>query len=211
MFDLALDVRLWRSWYRWKAYATLFLKVLGLRETEFGLEKYGSANRGHWGVFGPLEGIFLIEIPVRPGKILTIRESHVVSEHVLFPTHLGSRINSLWVRKTLCASTASSGGKLWNLHHSLISSVCFRVHGRRGSWCQIAAILVRRKACATYFLKVWALHRGELGFTRYDLANRGCWNVSHAGGSFSDRDSGLIGGAFNDPRVARCNRSNPLA
>ena len=42
------------------------------------------------------------------------------------------------------------------------------------------------KACATYFLKVQALHRGELGFARYDLANRGRWNVPYAKGPFSD-------------------------
>uniref|UniRef100_A0A2N9I3E8 Uncharacterized protein n=1 Tax=Fagus sylvatica TaxID=28930 RepID=A0A2N9I3E8_FAGSY len=37
--------------------------------------------------------------------------------------------------------------------------------GFRRSW-------YRRKACATYFSTVQALHRGELGFARYDLANR---------------------------------------
>uniref|UniRef100_A0A2N9IRN9 Uncharacterized protein n=1 Tax=Fagus sylvatica TaxID=28930 RepID=A0A2N9IRN9_FAGSY len=47
--------------------------------------------------------------------------------------------------------------------------------GFRRSWC-------RRKACATYFLKVQTLHRGELGFARYDLANRGRWNVPYAKG-----------------------------
>ena len=61
-----------------------------------------------------------------------------------------------------------------------------------------------QKACVTFFLKVQALHKGELGFARYDLANRGCWNVPRAGGSFSDRDSGLTGGALDDPGVARC-------
>jgi hypothetical protein len=60
----------------------------------------------------------------------------------------------------------------------------------------------RRKACATDFLKVQALHRGELGFARYDLANRGRWNVPYAKGSFSDQDSGLTGGALDDPGVA---------
>jgi hypothetical protein len=44
----------------------------------------------------------------------------------------------------------------------------------------------RRKACATYFSKVQALHRDELGFARYDLANGGRWNVSYAKGSSSD-------------------------
>jgi hypothetical protein len=33
-------------------------------------------------------------------------------------------------------------GKLWNFQHSLISSVCFRAHGRRSSRCRISAILV---------------------------------------------------------------------
>ena len=61
----------------------------------------------------------------------------------------------------------------------------------------------RQKACATYFLKVQALHRGELGFARYDLANRGRWDVPYAKGSFSNRDSGLTGGALDDPEVAR--------
>ena len=44
----------------------------------------------------------------------------------------------------------------------------------------------RRKVCATYFSKVQALHRGKLGFSRYDLANGGRWNVPYAKGSFSD-------------------------
>jgi hypothetical protein len=51
--------------------------------------------------------------------------------------------------------------------------------GSRRSW-------YRRKACATYFPKVQALHRGELGFARYDLANGGRWNVPYAKGSSSD-------------------------
>uniref|UniRef100_A0A2N9IB26 Uncharacterized protein n=1 Tax=Fagus sylvatica TaxID=28930 RepID=A0A2N9IB26_FAGSY len=47
--------------------------------------------------------------------------------------------------------------------------------GFRRSW-------YRRKAYATYFPKVEALHRGELGFARYDLANRGRRNVPYAMG-----------------------------
>ena len=65
------------------------------------------------------------------------------------------------------------------------------------SWC-------RRKACATYFLKVQALHGDKLGFMRYDLTNKDCGNVPHAGRSFSNRDSSLTGGALDDPAVARC-------
>uniref|UniRef100_A0A2N9EU09 Uncharacterized protein n=1 Tax=Fagus sylvatica TaxID=28930 RepID=A0A2N9EU09_FAGSY len=47
--------------------------------------------------------------------------------------------------------------------------------GFRRSW-------YRRKAYATYFLRVQALHRGEFGFARYDLANGGRWNVPYAKG-----------------------------
>ena len=90
--DLAPDVGFRNSWYRWKAYATLFLKVLELRATELGLERYGPANRGHRSVFGSLEGNFLIEIPARPGKILAIRELHVMSEHVL-----SLKVIDLWI------------------------------------------------------------------------------------------------------------------
>uniref|UniRef100_A0A2N9EYX8 Uncharacterized protein n=1 Tax=Fagus sylvatica TaxID=28930 RepID=A0A2N9EYX8_FAGSY len=146
IFDLAPNVRFRHSWYRWKACATLFLKVLDSRETELGLERYGPANRGHQSVFGPSEDIFPIEIPARPGTILTIREFHVASEHVLFPTHRARGSN-----------------------HYVAPDVGFW-----RSWC-------RRKACVTFFLKVQALHRGELWFARYDLANRDCWNVPHAG------------------------------
>uniref|UniRef100_A0A2N9IV97 Uncharacterized protein n=1 Tax=Fagus sylvatica TaxID=28930 RepID=A0A2N9IV97_FAGSY len=55
--------------------------------------------------------------------------------------------------------------------------------GFRRSW-------YRRKACATYFPKVQALHRGELGFARYDLANGGRWNVPYAKGFWSGQRSG---------------------
>uniref|UniRef100_A0A2N9HZL5 Reverse transcriptase domain-containing protein n=1 Tax=Fagus sylvatica TaxID=28930 RepID=A0A2N9HZL5_FAGSY len=182
-FDLVPGVGIRRSWYRWKACITLFFKVPGTRETELRTEKYGPANRGRRSVFGPLEGIFPVKIPARPGKVLTIREFHTVHECVLFPMCPGSWINlfTALFRRPVFVRVVDVAPDV----------------GFRRSWC-------RWKACVTYFLKVQALHRGEFGSARYDPANGGRWNVPCTTGSFSDQDSGLTGGALDDPEVARC-------
>jgi hypothetical protein len=62
----------------------------------------------------------------------------------------------------------------------------FHSHGRYSSRCRISAILVSSESWCYYFPKVQALHRGELGFARYDPANGGRWNVPYAKGSSSD-------------------------
>jgi hypothetical protein len=157
-----------------------------LQKFELGFARYGLASRAHRGVFGPFEGSFLIGIPARPGKISAIREFHVVHECVFFPTCPGSRINLLRVRKTLHASVATSVGKFRDFQQSLISSACFHAHGRRSSDVGFRRSWYHPKAYATYFPKVQALHRGELGFARYDLANGGRWNVPYAKGSSSN-------------------------
>ena len=105
--DVAPDVGFQRSWCPQKAYDTFFLKVMDLREVELGFERYGPANRGRQSVFGSPEGNFLIKIPARPGKILVIRELHVMSERVLFLKVVDLRIKSLWVGKNLCANATS--------------------------------------------------------------------------------------------------------
>uniref|UniRef100_A0A2N9GRP3 Uncharacterized protein n=1 Tax=Fagus sylvatica TaxID=28930 RepID=A0A2N9GRP3_FAGSY len=136
--------------------------------------------------------IFPIEIPARPGKILTIREFHVVSWTCPLSNvpELADQLRCESGR--LCAQARHCRGK----NYEIFSTALFHRPGFvrlvdvapdvrfRRSWCC-------RKACVTFFLKVRSLHRGELGFTRYDLVNRGRWNVSHAEGSFSDRDSWL--------------------
>uniref|UniRef100_A0A2N9GG17 Uncharacterized protein n=1 Tax=Fagus sylvatica TaxID=28930 RepID=A0A2N9GG17_FAGSY len=101
--------------------AAYFCKVPDSRESELGLVRYGPASRVHRGVFGPFEGSFPIRIPADPDKFLAIREFHVVHGCVLFPMCPGSQINLLRVRKTLCASAATSVGKFRKFQHSLIS------------------------------------------------------------------------------------------
>uniref|UniRef100_A0A2N9IYX0 Uncharacterized protein n=1 Tax=Fagus sylvatica TaxID=28930 RepID=A0A2N9IYX0_FAGSY len=153
--------------------AAYFCKVPDSRESELGLVRYGPASRVHRGVFGPFEGSFPIRIPADPDKFLAIREFHVVHGCVLFPMCPGSQINLLRVRKTLCASAATSVGKFRKFQHSLISSACFHARGRRSSRCRISDDLgIVGKLALPTFQRYKALHRGELGFARYDLANR---------------------------------------
>uniref|UniRef100_A0A2N9EE00 Uncharacterized protein n=1 Tax=Fagus sylvatica TaxID=28930 RepID=A0A2N9EE00_FAGSY len=112
-----------------------------------------------------LRTVFRSVIPARPGKILAIREFHVVHECVFFPTCPGLRINLLRVRKTLCASVATSVGKFRKFQHSLISSACFHVRGRRSSRYRISTILVSSESLC-YLL-----------FNGTGLAQRRAWEL----------------------------------
>uniref|UniRef100_A0A2N9FK34 Uncharacterized protein n=1 Tax=Fagus sylvatica TaxID=28930 RepID=A0A2N9FK34_FAGSY len=119
--------------------AAYFCKVPDSRESELGLVRYGPASRVHRGVFGPFEGSFPIGIPADPDKFLAIREFHVVHGCVLFPMCPGSQINLLRVRKTLCASVATSvENNSRNFQQNLILSACFHARGRRSSRCRIS-------------------------------------------------------------------------
>uniref|UniRef100_A0A2N9G062 Uncharacterized protein n=1 Tax=Fagus sylvatica TaxID=28930 RepID=A0A2N9G062_FAGSY len=159
-------------------------KVPDSRKSELGLVRYGSRDQRPPEVFlVRLRAVFRSGFRLDPDKFLAIREFHVVHECVFFPTHPGLWINLLRVRKTLRASVATSVRKVpeFSAQPYFVRPVFTRMVdiapdvGFRQSW-------YRRKAGATYFPKVQALHRGELGFARYDPANGGRWNVPYAKG-----------------------------
>uniref|UniRef100_A0A2N9HDL7 Uncharacterized protein n=1 Tax=Fagus sylvatica TaxID=28930 RepID=A0A2N9HDL7_FAGSY len=169
--------------------AAYFCKVPDSRESELGLVRYGPASRVHRGVFGPFEGSFPIRIPADPDKFLAIREFHVVHGCVLFPmcpgsTHPGLWINLLRVRKTLCASVATSVRKIpGTFSTNLILSACFHARGRRSSRCRISDDLgiVGKLACYLLFngvvssiqFLVWSTVRSNLGQTWSTLVKLG--------------------------------------
>uniref|UniRef100_A0A2N9H5D3 Uncharacterized protein n=1 Tax=Fagus sylvatica TaxID=28930 RepID=A0A2N9H5D3_FAGSY len=176
--------------------AAYFCKVPDSRESELGLVRYGPASRVHRGVFGPFEGSFPIRIPADPDKFLAIREFHVVHGCVLFPMCPGSQINLLRVRKTLCASAATSVGKFRKFQHSLISSACFHARGRRSSRCRILTILVSSESLRyLLFNGTRPCTEASLGSQDMVLRTGGRRNVPYAkGGGQFDPVFGLVNG-----------------
>uniref|UniRef100_A0A2N9FCP3 Uncharacterized protein n=1 Tax=Fagus sylvatica TaxID=28930 RepID=A0A2N9FCP3_FAGSY len=182
------------------------------RESELGLVRYGPASRVHRGVFGPFEGSFPIRIPADPDKFLAIREFHVVHGCVLFPMCPGSQINLLRVRKTLCASVATSVGKFRKFQQSLISSACFHARGRRSSRCRIPTILVSSESLR-YLLfngtglaqrRAWSLPDSQ----QVDLRARAHWkeDTSMHDVELSDRQE-FIGASRNPDRKTALKRT----
>uniref|UniRef100_A0A2N9EQL7 Uncharacterized protein n=1 Tax=Fagus sylvatica TaxID=28930 RepID=A0A2N9EQL7_FAGSY len=180
------DVGFRRSWYRRKACTAYFCKVPDSWESELGFARYGSATRGRGVFLVRLRTVFRSGFRPDPGKSWR-SESSTSCMNV-----------SSFQRARACGSTCCESRRLcaqarqrrWE-RSGIFSTALFRRSvftcvvgvapgiGSRRSW-------YRQKACATYFPKVRASRRGELGFARYDPVNGGRWNVPYAKGSSSD-------------------------
>uniref|UniRef100_A0A2N9IRM8 Uncharacterized protein n=1 Tax=Fagus sylvatica TaxID=28930 RepID=A0A2N9IRM8_FAGSY len=154
--------------------------------------------------------VYFPTIPIKRGKLPANRELHVIAGVVIFPTHPGLRINlqqvrkdsareggspdvgfrRTWYHRKACATLSCQVSELWETELG-VERYGPANRGRRSVFGLSEGIFP-------------APHRGELGSARYDLVNGGRWNVPYSTGSFSDRDSGLTGGALDDPGVARC-------
>uniref|UniRef100_A0A2N9ETI7 Uncharacterized protein n=1 Tax=Fagus sylvatica TaxID=28930 RepID=A0A2N9ETI7_FAGSY len=173
VFDLAPDVGFRRSWYRRKACAAYFCKVpdfAGIRAWTCEIWSREQRPPGcFWSVWRTFFRSGFRLDPVNSWR----SESSTSCMNV-----------SSFQRARACGSTCCESGRLcaqawqrrWE-NSGIFSTALFRRPvftcvvdvapdiGFRRSW-------YRRKACATYFPKVQALHRGELGFDHNSLVSR---------------------------------------
>uniref|UniRef100_A0A2N9G245 Aminotransferase-like plant mobile domain-containing protein n=1 Tax=Fagus sylvatica TaxID=28930 RepID=A0A2N9G245_FAGSY len=102
-----------RSWSAREGGVIVFSNAPGLARIRAWVREIWFREQEAAGVFlVRLRTVFRSGFRLGPGKILAIREFHVVHECVFFPTHPGLWINLLRVRKTLRASVATSVGKV---------------------------------------------------------------------------------------------------
>uniref|UniRef100_A0A2N9FW19 Uncharacterized protein n=1 Tax=Fagus sylvatica TaxID=28930 RepID=A0A2N9FW19_FAGSY len=137
-----------------------------------------------------LRAVFRSGIPADPDKFLAIREFHVVHGCVLLSNVPGLADQLVASQEDSVRKRGNVGGKIPEISAQTLfrRPVFTRVVdvapdvGFRRSW-------YRRKACVTYFLTVQALHRGELGFARYDPCERRPSECSLCQGGWSVRSS----------------------
>uniref|UniRef100_A0A2N9GQW0 Uncharacterized protein n=1 Tax=Fagus sylvatica TaxID=28930 RepID=A0A2N9GQW0_FAGSY len=193
------------------------------------LEVFLELKMGHAAYRRKALDVYFPTIPVKRGKPLANRELYVVAGVVIFPAHPGPRFNLQRLPMSdfddlgiVGKLALPSSCKVSDLRESDLGTERYGPanRGRRSVSgtsegifpAKIPArpgkILAIREFHTVHecvlFPTYKALHKGELGSARYDLANGGRWNVPYTKGLFSDRDSGLTGGALDDPEVARC-------
>uniref|UniRef100_A0A2N9GCK0 Uncharacterized protein n=1 Tax=Fagus sylvatica TaxID=28930 RepID=A0A2N9GCK0_FAGSY len=107
------DVGFRRSWYRRKACVAYFCKVPGFAEIRAWVVRYGPREQRPPEVFlVRLRAVFRSGIPARPGKILAIREFHVVHECVFFPTCPGLQDQLVASQEDSARKRGNVGGKI---------------------------------------------------------------------------------------------------
>uniref|UniRef100_A0A2N9FRA9 Uncharacterized protein n=1 Tax=Fagus sylvatica TaxID=28930 RepID=A0A2N9FRA9_FAGSY len=169
---------------RRKACAAYFCKVPGFAGIRAWVCEIWSPRTEATGVFLVRWGTFFRSgFRLDPVKSWRSESSTSCMECVFFPTCTGLADQLVASQEDSARKRGNVGGKIPEISAQTLfrRPVFMRVVdvapdvGFRRSW-------YRRKACATYFSTVQALHRGELGFARYDLANRGRRNVPYAKG-----------------------------
>uniref|UniRef100_A0A2N9GGW1 Uncharacterized protein n=1 Tax=Fagus sylvatica TaxID=28930 RepID=A0A2N9GGW1_FAGSY len=164
--------------------AAYFCKVPDLRKSELGLVRYGPANRGHRGVFGPFEGSFPIGIPAGPDKFLAIREFLVVHGMCLLSNVPGLADQLVASQEDSVRKRGNVGGKIPELSAKpyfvgLFSRAWPCTEASLGSQDMIlrteavGMFLMPRGVVSSIQFLVWSMVRSNLGQTWSTLVKLG--------------------------------------
>uniref|UniRef100_A0A2N9IPF6 Uncharacterized protein n=1 Tax=Fagus sylvatica TaxID=28930 RepID=A0A2N9IPF6_FAGSY len=165
-----------RSWYRLESLALpiLCLKVPDLRESELGLVRYGPASRVHRRVFwSRLRAVFRLRFRLEPRRILG--DPRVPRRAWMCPlSNVPGLADQLVAsQEDSVRKRATSVGEIPEISaQPLIFRPVFTRVVDVAPDVGFPTILVSPESLRYLLLTVQALHEGELGFARYDPANR---------------------------------------